>query len=60
MFFFFANQALGQCLSPKSFITITLLQIDLQEQSLEIARAGHCPTCIMYRPKTTFGCSPGP
>ncbi len=43
-FLFYANQALSKCLSHNSFITLTVAQINMQEQSIEFARAGHCPT----------------
>ncbi|GAB4402541.1 MAG: hypothetical protein OHK0053_26600 [Microscillaceae bacterium] len=59
-FLFFANQALGQCLSTKSFITITLLQIDLREQTLDIARAGHCPTLFYVQSEDQIRMLTGP
>jgi len=43
-FLLYANQAVSQCFEKASFITITLLLIDTQNQILTIARAGHCPT----------------
>jgi serine phosphatase RsbU (regulator of sigma subunit) len=43
-FLFYANQALSKCLSHNSFITLTIAQINVNEQTIEFARAGHCPT----------------
>ncbi|MDX1904435.1 MAG: PP2C family protein-serine/threonine phosphatase [Thermonemataceae bacterium] len=43
-FLFYANQAVSKCFEKASFITITLLLIDAEKESLSIARAGHCPT----------------
>ncbi len=43
-FLLYANQAVSQCFEKASFITITLLLIDTQNQTLTMARAGHCPT----------------
>ncbi len=43
-FLFYANQALSSCMNHHSFITLTVVQIDPHQQSVEIARAGHCPT----------------
>ena len=44
----YTNNALTYCLSKSSFITITVMLIDLEESKVEFARAGHCPT-IYYR-----------
>jgi len=38
------NQALAACLTPKSFITATLMYIDVEKKRIELSRAGHCPT----------------
>ncbi|MCR6639595.1 MAG: SpoIIE family protein phosphatase [Sporocytophaga sp.] len=38
-----ANKALGRGLEKSSFITLTFLSIDTENQTIEIARAGHCP-----------------
>lgn len=43
-FLLYANQAVSQCFEKAAFITITLLLIDTQNQTLTMARAGHCPT----------------
>lgn len=40
----YANNALSNCLSRASFITLTLISVDLNEKTIEFARAGHCPT----------------
>jgi len=40
----FANSALSRCLEKTSFITASLLEIDTEEKSVNIVRAGHCPT----------------
>ncbi|MFN3316499.1 MAG: GAF domain-containing SpoIIE family protein phosphatase, partial [Raineya sp.] len=40
-FLLYANQAVSQCFEKASFITITLLLIDTQNQTLTMARAGH-------------------
>ncbi len=47
-FLFFANQALSNCMNHHSFITLTIVQIDPCQQSVEIARAGHCPTLYYH------------
>lgn len=39
-----ANQALSRCLNKHSFITLTLVIIDWEQKTIEISRAGHCPT----------------
>jgi len=39
-----ANNALSQCLEKNVFLTMTLIFIDTKERSIEIGRAGHCPT----------------
>lgn len=39
-----ANKALSNCLNPQSFVTITILMIDLKNGLMNVARGGHCPT----------------
>ena len=39
-----ANRALCNCLNAQSFVTITVLMIDLKNGLINIARGGHCPT----------------
>jgi serine phosphatase RsbU (regulator of sigma subunit) len=39
-----ANQAISQCFARGSFMTLTYLHIDLEKRSVELLRAGHCPT----------------
>ncbi len=41
-----ANTALSQCLEKNIFLTLTLLFIDTKTKSIEIGRAGHCPTLM--------------
>ncbi len=43
-FLIHANSALSRCLEKSSFITATVLAINTQNNTVEIARAGHCPT----------------
>jgi len=38
-----ANNALSKCLEKTSFITASYFLIDLENQSIEHVRAGHCP-----------------
>ncbi|MEL6672122.1 MAG: SpoIIE family protein phosphatase [Bacteroidota bacterium] len=38
-----ANQALSACLQKGFFVTLSYLQIDLKQRSVEIIRAGHSP-----------------
>ena len=40
----YANKALSACLEKSSFITLTVLIIDLENATIESSRAGHCPT----------------
>lgn len=42
-FMTYANQALSSCLEKTTFITLTLLMIDVEEKTIVQARAGHCP-----------------
>ena len=39
-----ANTALSRCLDKTSFITTSYFVIDSEQQKVEFARAGHCPT----------------
>ena len=39
-----ANRALCNCLNAQSFVTITVLMIDLKNGLINVARGGHCPT----------------
>ena len=39
-----ANSALSRCLEKTSFITASVLVIDTEKKSVNIVRAGHCPT----------------
>lgn len=41
-----ANIAIGKCLEKSSFITLTYCLLDTKNKTIEIARAGHCPTLI--------------
>ena len=43
-FLIHANAALGRCLERTSFITASFFVVDTQKESIEFARAGHCPT----------------
>ena len=38
----YANNALSKCLDKSSFITLALFIIDLENKSINLARAGHC------------------
>ena len=39
-----ANKALSKCLRRGSFMTLTYLDIDMEAQTFEMLRAGHCET----------------
>lgn len=39
-----ANKALSKCLRKGSFMTLTYVQIDMEQRKLELLRAGHCET----------------
>lgn len=39
-----ANKALSNCLRRGSFMTLTYVHIDMEQQLVEILRAGHCQT----------------
>ncbi len=39
-----ANKALSNCLEGKSFVTLTIVIIDLKNKTFDLSRAGHCPT----------------
>jgi phosphoserine phosphatase RsbU/P len=43
-FLIHANSALSRCLEKSSFITVSYFIIDTKQNSVEFARAGHCPT----------------
>jgi serine phosphatase RsbU (regulator of sigma subunit) len=43
-FMILANNALSRCLEKNSFITLTMILIDMETRNFEYARAGHCPT----------------
>ena len=45
-----ANRALSNCFEKSSFITLSMFNIDLENQSIQMARAGHCPT-LFYAAK---------
>ncbi len=40
------NNAILQCVDKKSFITLTLLEIDFSNNQVELLRAGHCPSLL--------------
>ncbi len=44
------NRALAACLQKGSFLTLTYLELDTDKRSVELLRAGHCPT-LWYRRK---------
>lgn len=46
-----ANTALSNCLEKNIFLTLTILFIDINKKTVEIGRAGHCPT--IYYSATT-------
>ncbi|MEL6589602.1 MAG: SpoIIE family protein phosphatase [Bacteroidota bacterium] len=46
-----ANTALSQCMQKGFFMTMTYLQIDVEQQQLEMIRAGHCPA-FFYKAAT--------
>ncbi|TAE18261.1 MAG: hypothetical protein EAZ95_04915 [Bacteroidetes bacterium] len=39
----YTNRALGNCLPKNTFITASILIIDTDEHTIDIAQAGHCP-----------------
>ncbi len=43
-FLIYANDALGRCLDKNSFVTVSYFIIDTFENTVEFARAGHCPS----------------
>jgi len=43
-FICYTNQALSQCMQKGFFMTLTYLQIDLSKQTVDLIRAGHCPS----------------
>ncbi|ABG57487.1 sigma factor sigB regulation protein [Cytophaga hutchinsonii ATCC 33406] len=46
-FMVLANNALGRCLERKSFITLSLFVLNTETQSIQYARAGHCPAILI-------------
>ena len=42
-----ANNAIGRCLEKKNFITLSLFIINTETQTIEYARAGHCPAILI-------------
>lgn len=50
-FMIHANRALSHCFEKSSFITLTMLNIDLAKKQIDMARAGHCPT-LFFNAKT--------
>ncbi len=51
LFMKFANDALCRCLGRGSFMTATYFIIDIEQEKVYYARAGHCPT--LYFSNTT-------
>jgi serine phosphatase RsbU (regulator of sigma subunit) len=49
-FMIHANRALSTCLEKSSFVTLSMFNIDLQNHTIDMARAGHCPT-LFYSAK---------
>ena len=39
-----ANNALSRCMQKGFFMSLTYLQIDIEKRSIELLRAGHCPS----------------
>lgn len=48
-----ANSALSNCLNSQSFVTLTVLVIDLKNGRINMARGGHCPTLYYDQEKNT-------
>lgn len=46
-----ANEAVGRCFERGSFVTATFLKVDSGKKTVELARAGHCPT-LLYSAST--------
>jgi len=46
-----ANTAISNCLEKTSFITATIFIIDQATKSIELSRAGHCPTLYYDKQK---------
>lgn len=44
LFLTFANSSLSRCLDKSSFITATYFILNAENQTVQYARAGHCPT----------------
>ncbi len=43
-----ANNALSRCLKKGLFLTLTYLEINLENQQFTLLRAGHCPTLFYH------------
>jgi sigma-B regulation protein RsbU (phosphoserine phosphatase) len=53
-FMFYANKAVSVCLEKKSFITLSLFMIDLENKTFEYSRAGHCQSLHYSVKKQSF------
>ncbi len=42
-----ANRALARCLQRGSFVTLSYLEINTRDKTVELMRAGHCPTFLI-------------
>ncbi len=51
----YANSALSRCLEKTSFITASFFVVDIEQRSIEFARAGHCPT-LYYSAQEKHAC----
>lgn len=49
------NKTLSECLDKKTFITLTAVLINHENQDLQIARAGHCPSLFYDTEKKNMG-----
>lgn len=49
-FMIHANRALISCLEKSSFVTLSMFNINLETNSIQMARAGHCPA-LFYNSK---------
>lgn len=52
-FMIHANNAIGRCLEKKSFITLSLFIINTETNTIEYARAGHCPAILIDKEQHT-------
>ncbi len=52
-FLIHANTALSKCLERTSFITLTYFIINTDKKTIDLARAGHCPTLYYNKRKKT-------